>query len=124
MSDQKRDLVRCRSCSRLYFYALTASGAKMPLDPLPKAFEPPPPKPPNVVLENGIARVLRKDELTDESLAPRYLSHWASCPYSRREKEFVEKRRARGSARRQRLEAEEAELEQLRAGAPAEVRDR
>lgn len=80
------------------------------LDPLPKAFEPAPSVPPNVILEaDGRARVLRRDEMSDASLNPRYLPHYAVCKTSRRERD-------RYVRRQRRLELEEDQLEALREG--------
>jgi hypothetical protein len=106
-----RELVRCRYCDRLFFYAPTvkSGGEKlMPIDPPPKAFEPSPGIVPNVILElNGWARVLRRAEMADASLQPRYVPHWASCAYARKVQGYNERRRRR-------LELEEDQLEELR----------
>lgn len=109
----ERQYVRCRYCNKLHFFAPTvASGGtkNMSIDPPPKPFEPDPPRPPNVILEaNGWARVLRKSEMADASLHPRYLPHWASCPYARKVQGYNERRRRR-------LELEEDQLDELRTG--------
>jgi hypothetical protein len=114
----ERELVKCRECHRLIFWAETILGAAMPIDPIPKPWQPPYPKPPNVVIDeaSGKARVLGRAELAIPAAPgePRYLVHWASCPHARRVKEFMDRRRAKADAKRQRLEAEEAELDELR----------
>jgi hypothetical protein len=109
----ERELIRCQYCNRLFFYALTVAsdGTKsMPIDPRPKPFEPVPDVAPNVILEpDGRARVLRKLELGNTALGPRYTTHWATCTYSRRMQDIREKRRRR-------LELEEDQLDELRSG--------
>lgn len=111
----ERELVRCRFCSKLVFWVKTVNGKPFPLDPLPKAFEPEPERCPNVILDaEDRARILKRHELGDLTLMPRYVSHWATCPYSRKVKEFTDKRRAKASARASALEAGDRELEQLR----------
>jgi hypothetical protein len=113
-----RELARCRECDRTILLVETVAGKHMPLDPIPKPWEPPYERQPNVVIdEEGRARVLGRDELAAAIADPGvklYLVHYASCPYSRKVKEFMDRRRARAAVRRERLEAEEAELDELR----------
>jgi hypothetical protein len=113
------EYARCRECDRTIIWVETINDRRIPLDPIPKAFEPPYPKEPNVVIDGatGRARILGHAELAlaaGDSTLKRYLPHWASCPYSRKVKEFMDRRRAKAAARRERLEAEEHELDELR----------
>lgn len=117
----ERELVRCRDCNRLVFWVTTLKGKRIALEPRPKPFEPPPAKRPNVILElDGRARVLSRAELDDVALEPRFLAHWANCGAAFRAKALPAAReRIRAKVRAQRLEAEDQELDQLRAGESA-----
>lgn len=112
----EREYVRCRTCGRLVFWVTTTkTGSRIALEPLPKPFEDPPAKAPNVILEaDGRARVLTKVEQGDDTLNPRYLAHWANCADARRAKDLKAARARVDERRAERFAAEDAELEQLR----------
>ena len=59
---------RCRSCSALVRWTVTAAGKKMPVDAEPKANG-------NIEIVGGIARYVKA-----ESEVARFWSHFATCP--------------------------------------------
>jgi hypothetical protein len=67
---------RCTSCTASIFWTRTESGARMPVD-----YEPDPAG--RVIIVNGRARFLRKDETPPATFA-RFTSHFATCPHAAR----------------------------------------
>ncbi len=65
--------VVCSSCKKPILWKKTASGALMPLDPVPVAGG-------NVIIKGDVAYTLKGD-LWEEIAAeePRYVSHFATC---------------------------------------------
>lgn len=62
----------CRSCGKPVEWVNTETGKKMPLDEKPDPSG-------NIILKNGVAHVLKKDELPPPK-SNRYFSHFSTCP--------------------------------------------
>ncbi|HEX7277897.1 MAG TPA: hypothetical protein VF244_11025 [Acidimicrobiales bacterium] len=58
----------CRSCNAPVRWIKTVAGKAMPLDPAPNPDG-------NVVIEDGVARVVGP-----EAEGERWMTHWATCP--------------------------------------------
>lgn len=68
--------VPCSSCGAEIIWIKTPKGKSMPLDatPDPKG---------NVVIKDGLAVVLRLEQLGDPSLGKRrFMPHWATCEHA------------------------------------------
>ncbi len=66
--------VRCRSCRGWVAWRVSATGARMPIDPVPTEAG-------NVVIDGTTAAVLSADALAALDVwTPRYTSHFATCP--------------------------------------------
>ena len=71
-------MARCRDCDAPVRFVATASGKRMPIDidPTPTG---------NVVILDGMARVLTADQLAQRNQpAQRFMPHAATCPRRRR----------------------------------------
>lgn len=65
--------MECSMCGELIMMVRTSKGSVMPINKQPSHDG-------NIVIDGGIARVLRKGEETDANI-DRYVSHFATCPY-------------------------------------------
>jgi hypothetical protein len=68
-STMEQRLIKC-DCGASIFFVKTVNDKRIPLDVGPAANG-------NIVLRDGIAHYLKKDEQTSE---PRYVAHFATCP--------------------------------------------
>jgi len=67
-------LSKCRGCGSPIRWEVTKAGKRMPLDADPVSEG-------NVVVENGVARVLTKKEIQEGGIVgDRFVSHHATCP--------------------------------------------
>lgn len=68
--------VPCSSCGADILWIKTPKGKSMPLDATPNPTG-------NVVIKDGLAVVLRLEQLGDPSLGKRrWMPHWASCEHA------------------------------------------
>lgn len=75
------EVSRCRSCGALVVWVRTeATNALMPLDSAPKDGG-------NIVIKDGLARVMAGDLLDEVIDGPRYQSHFVSCPAAAKHRE-------------------------------------